>query len=137
MNLGVAPFSRAPPILETIFSGALPRRRYGTRTLLRAGKVQSRPWMSTKTDPVPKGHSRIAQGFNLGFDTQNKMSPEGTAEENQPGSVVPSGLTAPQTHHPTLKRWAILKHPSWMQNKALTPFDRTDTRATRSAIGPH
>jgi len=49
-----------------------------------------------------------------------RNSPEGTAEGCRPDSAVPSGLAETQMHDPTLKRWAILRHPSGMENGVST-----------------
>jgi hypothetical protein len=61
-----------------------------------------------------KGQLIIAQRFSVGFRSRSVMSPEGTAERCRPDSAVPSGLGIWRRSTPTLKHWAILRHPSGM-----------------------
>ena len=67
---------------------------------------------------VPEGQLEIAQRFSVGLGLPLRFSPEGTAEKAalpaQPSLrdwLFPLG-------HPTLKRWAIVKHPSGMTMEA-------------------
>src|SRR6266478_9294625 len=50
--------------------------------------------MNNRQSPVPEGHATIAQRFNVGLMSSERLSPEGTAESAREPSAVPSGLTA-------------------------------------------
>ena len=65
---------------------------------------------------VPEGHPTIAQRFNVGEAVWDLVVPKGRLNPNSCAlySSVPSGLTVAPDVHPTLKRWAILNHPSGM-----------------------
>ncbi len=49
--------------------------------------------MSNRQSPVPEGHATIAQRFNVGLMSSERLSPEGTTESGREPSAVPSGLT--------------------------------------------
>src|SRR5712691_2373783 len=49
--------------------------------------------MNKRQSPVPEGHATIAQRFNVGLISNERSSPEGTAETAREPSAVPSGLT--------------------------------------------
>ena len=70
--------------------------------------------------PVAEGQLAIAQRFSVGSGHPPRFSPEGTAE---PGArdVQPSlrDWSPLPTDYPTLKRWAIFKHPSGMNLAAV------------------
>ncbi len=56
--------------------------------------------------PVPEGHLRIAQRFNVGSQTPGHPSPEGTAEvvpREGGSSAVPSGLRQPKDRLPNVE----------------------------------
>src|SRR5579859_3391768 len=72
---------------------------------------------------VPKGHSTIAQRFNVGSGNRVDPSPAGTAENWYWGIDRPFGTHGFPTRNPTLKRWAILKHPSGMKTQILVALD--------------
>ena len=75
--------------------------------------------MKVREASVPEGHATIAQRFNVGSGIGKIISPEGTAEGIGAISAVPSGLRHPTTKYPTLKRWAIVEHPSGMNPEIL------------------
>ena len=64
---------------------------------------------------VPEGHATVAQRFNLGNQCRVTPVPKGRPNVHVV-SAVPSGLRFPRIRHPTLKRWAIVEHPSGMKS---------------------
>ena len=76
---------------------------------------------------VPEGQTRIAQRFSVGSVTKRAQVPKGRlmGAGQESNSAVPSGLGSRGIISPTLKRWAILRHPcgtrAWSSlRKALT-----------------
>jgi len=63
---------------------------------------------------VPEGHLAIAQRFSVGFGRQEERVPKGRLNRRTV-PIVPSGLDHGENRDPTLKRWAILKHPFGME----------------------
>ena len=69
---------------------------------------------------TPEGQLTIAQRFSVGLGRPLGSSPEGTADN----AVLPAqpslrDWSFPLDGHPTLKRWAIFKHPSGMTQEAV------------------
>jgi hypothetical protein len=68
---------------------------------------------------VPEGRLRIAQRFNAGDHVPGGRSPEGAADtplrlHTRVDFSRPFGTWAATLAFPTLKRWAIISHPSGM-----------------------
>src|SRR6266851_1215942 len=59
--------------------------------------------MNNRQSPIPKGHATIAQRFNVGLISNERSSPEGTAETAREPSAVPSGLTTGYLTLPNVK----------------------------------
>ena len=64
---------------------------------------------------VPEGHLKIAQRFSVGLARITCQVPKGRL--NRLFAVQPSlrDWRSPTTGYPTLKRWAIINHPSGMK----------------------
>ena len=95
----------------------------GTRRPMLLGFGLARHGVSS----VPKGHLRMAQCFSIGDNDANIRVPKGRLNptaRNRP-SLRDSGLTAVLPFNPTLKRWAILKHPCGMENEILVALNET------------
>ena len=69
---------------------------------------------------VPEGQPTIAQRFSVGLGRPPRSSPEGTAEKAAfPAQPSLRDWFSLLTGHPTLKRWAIVKHPFGMSLEAV------------------
>src|SRR6266700_6211890 len=85
--------------------------------------ARANAYLKVREASVPEGHATIAQRFNVGTGAVRRTTPKGTAEGIRAVSAVPSGLRHLFTRYPTLKRWAIFKHPSGMKIEILVALD--------------
>ena len=86
--------------------------------------------MRSRKNPVPEGHATIAQRFNVGFMSSERLSPEGTAESAREPSAVPSGLTTGYLSLPNVETLGYCRASLRDEEQILAALDR-NVRAPR------
>ena len=93
--------------------------RGGPMGQCRSGLIRFDPENRFQAGPcsVPEGHAIIAQRFNVGTGAQRNLSPVGTVDGSYGFQPSLWDLRNSALGNPTLKRWAIIKHPSGMKTR--------------------